>query len=112
MKYYVKENLNEIADGDQDFLKILAQTFLDEIPLDLHAMEEAIENENKELAYQFAHKMKPNIEMFGVDVLKDISSIEAWSKSTKNKAFVLPHLENVISTLNHVFDELKKDFNL
>ena len=41
-KYYAKENLSEIADGDQDFLKILAQTFLDEIPSDLHLMEEAI----------------------------------------------------------------------
>ncbi|KXN97889.1 hypothetical protein LS48_14320 [Aequorivita aquimaris] len=111
-KYYAKENLSEIADGDQDFLKILAQTFLDEIPPDLHSMEEAIENENRELAYQFAHKMKPNIEMFGIDALKDITSIEAWSKTSKSKATVLPHLENVLSTLNHVFDELKQDFQL
>lgn len=112
VKYYAKENLSEIADGDQDFLKILAQTFLDEIPPDLHSMKEAIENENRELAYQFAHKMKPNIEMFGIDVLKDITSIEAWSKTSKNKATVLPHLENVLETLNHVFDELKEDFQL
>ena len=104
-KYYAKENLSEIADGDQDFLKILAQTFLDEIPPDLHSMEEAIENENRELAYQFAHKMKPNIEMFGIDALKDITSIEAWSKTSKSKATVLPHLENVLGTLNHVFDD-------
>ncbi len=112
VKYYAKENLSEIADGDQDFLKILAQTFLDEIPPDLRSMEEAIENENRELAYQFAHKMKPNIEMFGIDVLKDITSIEAWSKTSKNKATVLPHLENVLDTLNHVFVELKEDFQL
>ena len=111
-KYYVKENLSEIADGDQEFLKILAQTFLDEIPPDLRSMEEAIENENRELAYQFAHKMKPNIEMFGIDALKDITGIEAWSKTSKNKASVLPHLENVHTTLNHVFDALREDFKL
>ncbi|SRX55391.1 Hpt domain-containing protein [Aequorivita sp. CIP111184] len=111
-KYYAKENLSEIADGDQDFLKILAQTFLEEIPPDLYSMKEAIENENRELAYQFAHKMKPNIEMFGIDALKDITSIEAWSKTSKNKATVLPHLENALTTLNHVFDELRQDFQL
>lgn len=111
-KYYAKENLSEIADGDQDFLQILAQTFLEEIPPDLRSMEEAIENENRELAYQFAHKMKPNIEMFGIDALKDITSIEAWSKTSKSKISVLPHLENVVTVLNHAFAELKEDFQL
>jgi HPt (histidine-containing phosphotransfer) domain-containing protein len=109
-RHYAKDNLNEIADGDQDFLAVLAQTFLEEIPPDLYSMEEAIRNENRELAYQFAHKMKPNIEMFGIDALKDITSIEAWSKTTKNKASILPTLENVLTTLNQVFDELKEDF--
>ncbi|MDN3725372.1 Hpt domain-containing protein [Aequorivita sp. SDUM287046] len=112
IKSYAKENLAEIADGDQEFLKILAQTFLEEIPPDLLSMKEAIDNENRELAYQFAHKMKPNIEMFGIDALKDITSIEAWSKTSKNKAAVLPHLENVLTTLNHVFTELREDFKL
>lgn len=111
-KYYAKENLSEIADGDQEFLKVLAQTFLEEIPPDLRSMEEAIYNENRELAYQFAHKMKPNIEMFGIDGLKDITSIEAWSKTSKNKSSVISHLETLVVTLNHVFDELKADFQL
>lgn len=112
IKSYTKENLSEIADGDEEFLSVLAQTFLDEIPMDLFSMEEAIQNENRELAYQFAHKMKPNIEMFGIDVLKDITSIEAWSKTSKRKGAVLPHLENVLTTLNQVFDELREDFQL
>ena len=109
-KYYTRENLEEIAEGDQEFIMILAKAFLEEIPPDLNSMEEAIQNENRELAYQFAHKMKPNIEMFGIDALKDITSIEIWSKTSKNKTSVMPHLENVISILNHVFDELRQDF--
>lgn len=111
-KYYARENLEEIADGDNDFVTILARTFLEEIPIDVKSMEEAIQNENRELAYQFAHKMKPNIEMFGIDALKEITSIETWSKTSKNKSSVIPHLENVLITLNHVFDQLRKDFQL
>lgn len=111
-KLYARENLEEIADGDQDFVNILAKTFLEEIPPDLNSMEEAILNENRDLAYQFAHKMKPNIEMFGIDALKDITSIETWSKTSKNKVSVIPHLENVLITLNRVFDELRRDFRL
>ena len=109
-KYYTRENLEDIAEGDQDFITILAKAFLDEIPPDLNSMMEAIQNDNRELAYQFAHKMKPNIEMFGIDALKDITSIEIWSKTSKNKVSVMPHLENVISILNHVFIELRQDF--
>src|SRR5690606_15545956 len=111
-RHYAKDNLSEIADGDQDFLAVLAQTFLDEIPPDLHSMKEAIENENRDLAYQFDHKMKPNIEMFGIDVQKEITSIEAWSKTSKNKATILPHLESVVAILNLVFSELREDFKL
>lgn len=111
-KSYDKESLMQIADGDEEFLEILAQTFLDEIPQDLRAMEEAIENDNRDLAYQFAHKMKPNVEMFGIDVLKDITSIENWAKTSKNRNLILPNLEHTVTTLNTVFKELKEDFQL
>ena len=63
--HYSREKLAEVAGGDEDFMTVVAQTFLEEIPPDLQALEDAVENNNKELAYQFAHKMKPNFEMFG-----------------------------------------------
>jgi HPt (histidine-containing phosphotransfer) domain-containing protein len=111
-KHYSLENLNEMAGGDTDFMAVVAEAFLVEIPPDLRAMEEAIENDNKELAYQFAHKMKPNLEMFGIDVLKDITTIESWTKTSRNKAAISDNLENVVTTVRKVLNELKTDFNL
>jgi HPt (histidine-containing phosphotransfer) domain-containing protein len=111
-KHYSIDNLKEIAGGDTDFMKVVAQTFLDEIPPDLISMQEAVQNENKELAYQFAHKMKPNLEMFGVNLQKNITSIESWTRSSKNKMVIMTHLETISETLYKVFDELKADFNL
>ncbi|MEL6810409.1 MAG: Hpt domain-containing protein [Bacteroidota bacterium] len=111
-KNYSIDSLKEIAGGDQDFMAVVAQTFLEEIPPDLASLEEAISNDNKELAYQFAHKMKPNIEMFGIDLLKQITGIESWTKTSKGTETVLPHIELVTTTLHNVFDELKGDFNL
>jgi hypothetical protein len=111
-RHYSKESLSEMAGGDEEFMAVVAQTFLEEIPPDLRAMEEAIQNDNKELAYQFAHKMKPNLEMFGIDVSKDITTIEAWTRTSKNKATIAPHLEKIITYVNKVFGELKEDFNL
>ncbi|MCT8340082.1 Hpt domain-containing protein [Flavobacteriaceae bacterium TK19130] len=111
-KHYSKQNLKEIAGGDEDFMAVVAQTFLDEIPPDLEALEEAIENDNKELAYQFAHKMKPNFEMFGVDLIKDAKAIEDWTKTSKNKAAVSENIKKMVTTLKAVFRELKDDFSL
>lgn len=111
-KHYSIEQLREIAGGDPEFMAVVAKTFLDEIPPDLKAMEEAIAHDNKELAYQFAHKMKPNLEMFGIDVLKDITTIEAWTKTSKNKAAVDSNVNNVVNAVTAVFRELKADFDL
>jgi HPt (histidine-containing phosphotransfer) domain-containing protein len=109
-EYYNIESLREVAGGDEEFMAIVAQAFLEEIPPDLAALEEAVRNNNKELAYQFAHKMKPNLEMFGIVALKDISSIEDWTKSSKKAATVQEELDNLLEVLANVFRELKEDF--
>lgn len=111
-KNYSIDSLSVIADGDKDFMKIVAQTFLDEIPPDLKAMEEAIHNNNKELTYQFAHKMKPNFEMFGIEVSKDITAIESWTKTLKSISAIQSNLDNVVAIVSSVFDELKEDFSI
>ena len=109
---YSIESLKEISGDDEDFMKVVAQTFLEEIPPDLASLEEAIINDNKELAYQFAHKMKPNLEMFGIDVMKQMTGIESWTKTSKGTDTVMHQIELVTATLQLVFDELKEDFSL
>ncbi len=111
-KNYSIESLSVVADGDKDFMIVVAQTFIEEIPPDLESMKEAIKNNNKELAYQFAHKMKPNLEMFGIDVLKDITTIESWTRTLKSTSAIEANLENVSTTLEKVFEELKEDFTI
>ncbi len=111
-KIYSIDSLKEIAGDDKDFMAVVAETFLTEIPPDLEALVGAVENDNRELAYQFAHKMKPNIEMFGIDLLKDITSIETWTRSSKNKNAIQDTVEKVNTTLHQVFEQLKKDFDL
>ena len=110
--HYSIDSLREISGDDSEFMMVVARTFLDEIPPDLASLKEAITNNNKELAYQFAHKMKPNIEMFGIDIIKQVTAIESWTKTSKSTETVLPQIELVVTTLQRVFDELKEDFNL
>jgi HPt (histidine-containing phosphotransfer) domain-containing protein len=111
-KIYSLESLQEIAGGDEEFMAIIAKTFLDEIPPDLEALIQAIENNNKALAYQFAHKMKPNLEMLGLNLTKEVTAIESWTNTSKNKAAVDAQVQKINTTLKQTFKELKVDFDL
>jgi len=111
-KTYSLDSLQEIAGGDEEFMAVIAKTFLDEIPPDLEALIQAVDNNNKALAYQFAHKMKPNLEMLGLNLTKDVTAIESWSNTSKNKAAVDSQVQKINTTLKQVFKELKADFDL
>lgn len=111
-KQYSIDSLKEIAGDDPDFMGVVAEAFLAEIPPDLEAMITAVENDNKELAYQFAHKMKPNLEMFGIDLLKDITAVESWTKTSKGQSTIQDHVDKINTILHEVFDELKQDFEI
>lgn len=112
VKKYSTKSLSEIAGGDKDFMLIIAKIFLEKIPPDLKAMQVVIGNNNRKLAYQFAHKMKLNLEIFGLNLGKKITSIESWTKNLKNKSTIETHLKNVVATLESTFIELKRDFKL
>ena len=111
-QYYQKDNILEIADGDQDFLKKLVQTFIEEVHEDLYSLEEAILNENRGLTLKYTHKMQPNMETFGIHSNADFDAIDEWSKTSKSKTTILENLQNLLDTIHLVFGELKEDFQL
>ncbi|PRX43121.1 Hpt domain-containing protein [Salegentibacter salegens] len=112
MSNYDLSEVKEMAGGDEDFMKIVVQTFLEEIPPDVEAMNEAITNDNPDLAYQFAHKMKPNLQLFGLELMDEIKVIEAWAKAGKKKDEV-PNAASIITKkVNVASIALKRDFEL
>lgn len=112
MSVYSIENLKEVMGDDPEFIAVVVQTFLDEIPPDLEGLKASVAEGDRKRAYGFAHKMKPNIEMFGVDLMKNIRSIETWSRSSKDVDAVQGLVDEVDQTLNAVFTALRQDFNL
>ncbi len=110
--HYDLTKVQEISSGDESFVKVIVETFLQEIPPDMEAMKLAIANNNQQMAYQFAHKMKPNLDMFGIDLLSDIAAMEKWSNSNKPASAVQSHLDKIIGTLTTVIGELQNDFSL
>ncbi|MCM8568199.1 Hpt domain-containing protein [Gramella jeungdoensis] len=112
MSSYNLDEVREMAGGDDEFMLVVVQTFLEEIPPDVAAMNEAIGNDNASLAYQYAHKMKPNLQLFGLELMDQIRVIEAWSKQGKRKDEVPDAAEKITQKVDVAAAELKQDFNL
>lgn len=110
MRHYNLEKVREIAGGDEDFVGVIVDTFLQEIPSDLQSMQSAIANNNHKMAYQFAHKMKPNLDMFGIDLLSEIKAMEKWSESNKPTSAIQTKLDDITTILGNVIQELQEDF--
>jgi len=112
MKAYDISELEMMADGDQEFLLDMLKTFVEELPEDITAMNAAIENENATLTYQIAHKMKPNLQIFGLQLAENIKVLEQWSKSSLEHKEILPYAQEITDKVNLVCTEIKNDYNL
>ena len=110
-KRYSLKNVNELSGGDDEFIAVLVQTFLEEIPPDVDSMVQAVNSGNPQLAYQYAHKMKPNLQLFDIDLLAQIKQIESWSKTNKAQEQIIPVLDHIVSVINGAIEDLKADFN-
>lgn len=112
MSSYNLDEVKEMAGGDEEFMLVVVQTFLEEIPPDVAAMNEAISNDNPSLAYQYAHKMKPNLQLFGLNLMEQILTIEAWAKNGKRKNEVPTAAEAITKKVDVAAIALKRDFGL
>lgn len=108
---YNLENINELADGDEKFIKILIKTFIEEIPIDLEGLCKAVSEDTPPIAYQYAHKMKPNFELFDIKVLNEIKIIECWNIGKSNKDEVQSALNSIKKMTLVALDALKQNFN-
>lgn len=109
-EYYNLESVREMAGGDEDFVGVIVQTFLEEIPPDVEAMSDAIDNRNPTLAYQYAHKMKPNLQLFGLELMDEVRAIEDWSKSGGSEEKARSAGEKIKAKVNLAVNQLNQDF--
>ncbi len=110
--HYKLEKVKALAENDQAFIYELIKTFLEEIPGDLKFLEEAIQNKNKEQSYQLAHKMKPTIELFGLEYFNALLVIQDWAKGIKKQENIETQLSKVVKAISMASEELKKDYNI
>jgi HPt (histidine-containing phosphotransfer) domain-containing protein len=110
---YSLDKLNEMADGDKDFIESVISVFLDEVPDDLAGLEKALEEENYQQVYQLAHKIKPNVDLLGMEQTRAAAlEIETLGKNEANMEEIKRIFPDLKKDVEQVISELRNDFGL
>ncbi len=110
---YNLDKINEMAEGDQDFINSVISVFLEEVPEDLQALEKALEEKDHVQVYKLAHKIKPNVDLLGMEQTRAIAlDLETLGKQEANMAEIEKRFPMLKTDINQVVAELKNDFQL
>ncbi|TXN34280.1 Hpt domain-containing protein [Flagellimonas hymeniacidonis] len=110
---YSLDKINEMAEGDQDFVTSVVSVFLEEVPIDMEDLEKAIAQRDYENVYKLAHKIKPNVDLLGMEQTRATAlEIETLGKTTTNIDEIETKFPLLKKDVLQVIGELKKDFNL
>jgi HPt (histidine-containing phosphotransfer) domain-containing protein len=110
---YNLDKINEMAEGDVEFINSVISVFLDEVPQDLEGLESALEEEDHEKVYQLAHKIKPNVDLLGMEQTRAAAlEIETLGKKAANMNEIREVFPALKKDILQVISELKNDFDL
>lgn len=110
---YNLDKINEMAEGDEDFIISVISVFLEEVPTDLQALETAISEKDFNQIYKMAHKIKPNVDLLGMEQTRAKAlEIETLGKSEGSFEAIQNKFPILKKDVEQVIMELKKDYNL
>jgi len=110
---YNLDKINEMAEGDEDFIISVISVFLEEVPEDLEGLEKAINCRDYENIYKLAHKIKPNVDILGMEHTRAKAlEIETLGKSTGSMEEIEEKFPILKKDVLQVLTELKNDFDL
>ncbi len=109
---YKLHKIRDLSDNDTDFIKILASTFLEEVPVDARLLKIAVDSRDFLATYKTAHKMKPTIDLFALGVLDDLIEVQDWGKFEQKDKDITANLDRVLEAVERASAEIKEDFNL
>ena len=110
---YNLDKIQEMAEGDDDFVLSVISVFLDEVPQDLADLEKAIDRKDYNNVYQLAHKIKPNVDLLGMEQTRATAlEIETLGKNEANSKQIEERFPMLKKDVLQVISELKKDFGI
>lgn len=102
-----------LSDNDPEFVNEILTLFVTEVPDDLVQIKEGIKKKDHKHAYAYAHKIKPTLDLLGMNVaFEEILEVEAWTKAEGKRKEIEHTFESIKSQIKEAIKEIKKDFDL
>jgi HPt (histidine-containing phosphotransfer) domain-containing protein len=102
-----------LSDNDSEFVTEILTLFVTEVPEDLAQIKEGIKKKDHKHAYAYAHKIKPTLDLLGLNVaFEEILQLEAWTKTEGKKKDIEDTFKSIKNQINDAIKEIKKDFDL
>ena len=110
---YNLSKVYEISENDNDFALQIVSLFLEEVPVEIQSMKNAIELKDYMKAYASAHKIKPTLDLLGMDIAyEDNMLIMNWTKQEGKRKEIKDVFKSLKTRIGEAVDEIKKDFKL
>lgn len=102
-----------LSDNDPEFVMQIITLFITEVPEDLKQIDLGIKTKDHQLAYSYAHKIKPSLDLLGMTVaFEEILQVEAWTKAEGKRKEIIDTFISIQSQVEKAVKEIKKDFEL
>jgi HPt (histidine-containing phosphotransfer) domain-containing protein len=102
-----------LSDNDPEFVMQIITLFITEVPLDMKQIDLGIKTKDHKLAYAYAHKIKPSLDLLGMSVaFEEILQVEAWTKKEGKRKEIVDTFESIQNQVEKAVKEIKKDFEI
>lgn len=102
-----------LSDNDPEFVMQIISLFVTEVPQDLKQIDLGIKTKDHKLAYAYAHKIKPTLDLLGMTMAhEEILQVEAWTRAEGKKKEIEATFESIENQVEKAIKEIKKDFEI
>ncbi|MEL1243953.1 Hpt domain-containing protein [Flavobacterium sp. DGU11] len=102
-----------ISDNDLEFARQIVVLFTEEVPVEIKNIKKGFESKDYERVYHAAHKIKPTLDLLGMDLAyEDVTAIENWSRAQGKRREIKEVVESLKELVGLTLKEIKKDYEL
>ena len=111
--HYNLAKVYALSDNDSEFVLQIIGVFVTEVPDYLKYVKQGIEEKNYQLTYSYAHKIKPTLDLLGLNVAyEEILLVENWTKREGKRKEIKEIFKSIEDQVDKAVKEIKKDYSL
>ena len=103
----------EISENDIELALQIVTLFFEEVPAEIRAIKIAIDEKDYNKAYASSHKIKPTLDLLGMDLAYEENlQIMTWAKAEGKRKEIKGVFKSLKDRVELAVKEIKKDFKL